>query len=49
MLDGEPLEGVDQFKYLGSMFIANGQDTEEITDMINLAYSTFSLRMRSYH
>ncbi len=26
--DGEPLECVDKFKYLGSMFIANGQGTE---------------------
>ncbi len=31
------------------MFIANGQDTEEITNMINLAHSALSLRMRSYH
>ncbi len=23
-LDGEPLEDVDKFKYLGSMFVANG-------------------------
>ncbi len=28
--DGEPLEDVDKFKYLGSMHIANDQDTEEI-------------------
>ncbi len=25
LLDGEPLEDVDKFKYLGSMFIANDQ------------------------
>ncbi len=25
LLDGEPLEDVDKFKYLGSMFVANGQ------------------------
>ncbi len=24
-LDGEPLEDVDKFKYLDSMFVANGQ------------------------
>ncbi len=30
LLDGEPLEDVDRFKYLGSMFVANGQGTEEI-------------------
>ncbi len=30
LLDGEPLEDVDKFKYLGSMFFANGQGTEEI-------------------
>ncbi len=27
LLDGEPLEDVDKFKYLGSMFITNGQGT----------------------
>ncbi len=26
LLQGEPLEDVDKFKYLGSMFVANGQD-----------------------
>ncbi len=30
LLDGEPLEDVDKFKYLGSMFVANGQGTDEI-------------------
>ncbi len=25
LLDGEPLEDIDEFKYLTSMFIANGQ------------------------
>ncbi len=29
LLDGEPLEDVDKFKYLGSMFVANGQGTEQ--------------------
>ncbi len=29
-LDGEPLEDVERFKYLGSIFVANGQGTEEI-------------------
>ncbi len=28
MLEGEPLEDVDKFKYLGSMIVANGQRTE---------------------
>ncbi len=36
LLDGEPLEDVDKFKYLGSMFVANGQGTEEIRSRINL-------------
>ncbi len=39
LLGGAPLASVDKFKYLGSMFIANGQGTEEI---INLARSAFS-------
>ncbi len=42
LLDGEPLEDVDKFKYLGSMFVANGQGTEEIRSRINLARSAFS-------
>ncbi len=41
-LDGEPLEDEDKFKYLGSMFVANGQGTEEIRSRINLARSAFS-------
>ncbi len=42
LLDGEPLEDVDKFKYLGSIFVSNGQGTEEIRSRINLARSTFS-------
>ncbi len=42
LLDGEPLEDVDKFKYLGSMFVANEQGTEEIRSRINLARSAFS-------
>ncbi len=42
LLDGEPLEDVDKFKYLGSMFVANGQGTEDIRSRINLARSAFS-------
>ncbi len=42
LLVGEPLENVDKFKYLGSMFVANGQGTEEIRNRINLARSAFS-------
>ncbi len=42
LLDGEPLEDVEKFKYLGSMFVANGQGTEEIRSTINLARSAFS-------
>ncbi len=30
LLDGESLEDVDKFKYFGSMFVENGQGTEEI-------------------
>ncbi len=41
LLHGEPMEDVDKFKYLGSMFIANGQGTEEIRSRINLARSPF--------
>ncbi len=39
---GEPLEDVDKFKYLSSMFVANGQGSEEIRSRINLARSEFS-------
>ncbi len=42
LLDGEPLEDVDKFKYLGPMFVANGMGNEEIRKRINLARSTFS-------
>ncbi len=36
------MEYVDQFKYLGSMFVTNGQSTEEIRNMNHLAPSTIS-------
>ncbi len=42
LLDGEPLEDVDKFKHIGSMFVANGQGTEEIRSRINLVRSAFS-------
>ncbi len=42
ILGGEPLQNVDEFKYLGSMFIANSQGTEEIRSRFKLARSTFS-------
>ncbi len=42
LLDGEPIEDVDKFKYLGSMFITNSQDTEEIKCRIHLARLAFS-------
>ncbi len=32
LLDGEPLEDVDKFKYLGSTFVANSQGTEDTTE-----------------
>ncbi len=35
------LEDVHKFKYLGSMFVANGQGTEEIRGKMNLARSSF--------
>ncbi len=38
LLDGDPLEDVDKFKYLDS----NGQATEEIRSRIYLARSAFS-------
>ncbi len=43
LLDGETLEDVERFKYLGSMFVANGQGTEEIRSRINLARMLISL------
>ncbi len=43
MLDGDHLEDVDKFKYLGSMFVVNGQGTDEISSSrIKLARSAFS-------
>ncbi len=42
LLDGEPLEDVDKFKCLGSMFVANGQGTEEIRSRVNLTRSACS-------
>ncbi len=42
LLHGEPLEDVDKFEYLGSVFVANGQGTEEIRSRIYLARSAFS-------
>ncbi len=42
LLDGEPLEDVDKFKLLGSMFVKHGQDTEEVRSRINLARPAFS-------
>ncbi len=41
------LGDVDKFKYLGSMFVVNGQGTEEIRSRINLVRSTFS-RLQSF-
>ncbi len=43
LLDGEPLEDVDKFNYLGSMFVANGQGTKNTRNKINLACSALSL------
>ncbi len=42
LLDGEPLEDVDKFKYLGSVFVTSGQGTEEVRSRINLPRSAFS-------
>ncbi len=42
LLDGEPLQDVDEFKYLSSMFVAYSQGTDEIRSMINLERPTFS-------
>ncbi len=42
LLDGEPLEDVNKFKYLCSMFVTNGQGTKEIRGMSKLACSVFS-------
>ncbi len=38
LLDGEPLEDGEKLKYVGPMFVANGQGTEEISSRINLAH-----------
>ncbi len=48
LLDGESLEDGYKFKYLGSMFVANGQGTEEIRSRINLARSAFSRPLYFY-
>ncbi len=40
LLDVEPLEDVDKFKYLDSMFVANGSVTEETRSRINLSWVT---------
>ncbi len=42
LLDGEPLDDVDKYKYLSSMSVANGQGTEDIRSIITLARSAFS-------
>ncbi len=42
LLDGEPLQDVDKFKYLASVFVANEQGTEEVRSRIHLARSAFS-------
>ncbi len=36
LLNGEPLEDVDKFKYRSSIFIANSQGTEEVRSKINI-------------
>ncbi len=46
LLDGEPLEDVEKLKFVGSLFVANGQSTEEISSRINLARSA-SPRLQS--
>ncbi len=46
LLDGEPLEDDDKFNDLCSMFVANGQGTEEIKSRINLVHSAF-FRLKS--
>ncbi len=46
LIPGEQYEEVCKFKYLGSMFIANGQGTEDIRSRIYLALSAFS-RLKS--
>ncbi len=41
LIDGEPFEDVDKFMYLGPMFVANGQGTEENRSRIYLASAAF--------
>ncbi len=40
--DGEPLEDVGRFEYIGSVFPANSQNTEELRGRINHTLFTFS-------
>ncbi len=47
LLDCEPMEDVDKFKYLCLMFVANAQATEEIRSRIDLARSAIS-SLQSY-
>ncbi len=42
LLNGEPLEDVDKFRYLGFMFVSNSQGTERFRSRSNLACSAFS-------
>ncbi len=42
LLEGESLEEVDRFKYLGPMFIANDQATKVIWTKILIASSALS-------
>ncbi len=42
LIDGELLTDMDKFMYLGSMFVANGLDTEEIRSRMHFACSAFS-------
>ncbi len=42
LLEGEPLEEVDEFKEIGSMFSTNGKVIEEVKSRVNLARSVFS-------
>ncbi len=44
LLNDEPSEGVDKFKYVNSMFVVNGQGSEEIRSRINLDRSAFFLQ-----
>ncbi len=42
LLDNKPLEDVDKLEYIRSIFVANGQGTEEIRTCINFARSASS-------